>query len=133
MIEGSVLITIIPPMFAALLAYFLARKRNLTQEKVQKARIDAEIQTKSLEIVSGVVFDVRKELESIKNENSELRRLIDVNKDEIGLLQHKLQNSDELVLVLKTEIASLQSTIRTYEKQIEILQHNLNTRSAEPP
>jgi chromosome segregation ATPase len=125
MIEGSVLITIIPPMFAALLAYFLARKRNLTQEKVQKARIDAEIQTKSLEIVSGVVFDVRKELESIKNENSELRRLIDVNKDEIGLLQHKLQNSDELVLVLKTEIASLQSTIRTYEKQIEILQQKL--------
>lgn len=124
-LNGSVLITIIPPMFAALLAYFLARKRNLTQEKVQKAKIDAEIQTKALEIVSSVVADVRRELESLKRENADLREKMDDNRKEMENLQRQIKTNEDLISALRTEISSLRSTIMIYENQISRLKNEL--------
>ena len=43
MIDGNILITIIPPLFAALIAYAIARIKSNASERIQRAKIEAEV------------------------------------------------------------------------------------------
>jgi len=59
MLDGTALITILPPIATAFFAYLVARKRNLVSERLNKAKINADIQTQALTIVQGVMNDMR--------------------------------------------------------------------------
>ena len=58
----GIIITIIPPILTAIFAYLIAWKRNIISEKMDKAKLDADIQSQALTIVKSVMNDMREEL-----------------------------------------------------------------------
>jgi peptidoglycan hydrolase CwlO-like protein len=125
MLDGSALITILPPLVSAFFAYLVARKRNTISERVNKAKINADIQSQALTIVQGVMNDMKeefkKEIEGLRKENKELRDELDDAQEQIHTLMTQVSASDQLVASLKSEIASLRSTIAIYEAEINRL------------
>lgn len=128
MLDVNVLITILPPIFAAIFAYLIARKRNATSERVNRAKIDADVQTQALQIVKGVMEDMRdefkREIDALRNENKALKQQIDENQSRLKGLQQQLVASDELVETLRSEISALKKTLMLYEAEIERLRKN---------
>lgn len=122
MIEPSIIITIIPPIATGIFAYLIARKKNVIMERLNKAKLDAEIQTQALTIVSSVMNSMRdefrREIDGLKEENNRLRKLVDDNGEKITNLTAQLSASDQLVESLQSEIAALRNTIRVYEEEI---------------
>lgn len=122
MIEPSIIITIIPPIATGVFAYLIARKKNVIMERLNKAKLDAEIQTQALTIVSSVMNSMRdefrREIDGLKEENHRLRKLVDENGVQITNLTVQLSASDQLVETLQSEIAALRNTIRVYEEEI---------------
>ena len=49
MFDGNIFITIIPPIFAALIAYAIARIKHGSDERIQRAKIDAEVDGRAFE------------------------------------------------------------------------------------
>lgn len=122
MLDTSVIITVIPPIISAIFAYLLARKRNDISERINKAKIDAEIQNQALMIVKGMMNDMRdefkREISTLREENDSLKEKIESTERDVKRLHEQLRASDELVATLKGEIASLRTTIRIYEEEI---------------
>ena len=122
MIESSIIITIVPPIVTGIFAYLIARKKNSLSEKINKAKIDAEIQNQALTIVRGVMNDMRdefkREIENLKQDNDRLRLQALDTEDSIKKLNHQLAASDLLVETLQKEIAALRNTIKIYEEEI---------------
>jgi chromosome segregation ATPase len=122
MIESSIIITVVPPIVTGVFAYLIARKKNILSEKINKAKIDAEIQTQALTIVRGVRNDMRdefkREIESLKDDNNRLRNQVLDTESSIKKLNTQLAASDLLVDTLQKEIAALRNTIEIYEKEI---------------
>ena len=119
------LINIIPPIIAALFAYLIARKRSIIADKHAKAKLDADIQTQALNIVSGVMSEMkqefRREIESLRTENNQLKLKIEEAESRIDTLRSQLDASDKLISALRSEINTLQSTINFYEKELDRL------------
>lgn len=132
MIDGNILITIVPPIFAALIAYAIARIKSNANERIQQAKIEAEVDSKAMEMVRGIVDEMRVELKaeiaSLRSENRELKSTVDSNRGEIDALQRRLRESSELQDAMKIEIASLKSTIQWYERR---LKENEGVKSAD--
>jgi len=122
MFDGNILITIIPPIFAALIAYAIAKINTGAKERIQRAKIEAEADHKAMQMVKAVMEDVRTELKndikSLKEENVRLKDLINVSKEEIESLRSRLRESSEHQNEMKIEIASLRNTIQWYEKRL---------------
>ena len=118
----SIFITIIPPILTAVFAYLVARKRNIVSERLNKAKIDADIQSQALTIVKGVMNDMRdelrREIDMLRKENEVLKLSVKDNQDKIATLSNQLDASDQLIAVLKSEIITLQSTIKVYEEEL---------------
>jgi CII-binding regulator of phage lambda lysogenization HflD len=125
MLDVNVLITILPPILAAVFAYLIARKRNAASERVNRAKIEADVQTQALQIVRGVMNDMRdefkREIDALHNENKSLREEIEENKSRLMVLQKQLVASDELVETMRSEISALKKTLAVYEAEIERL------------
>jgi chromosome segregation ATPase len=125
MLDVNVLITILPPILTAVFAYLIARKRNIVSERVNRAKIDADVQTQALQIVRGVMTDMReefkREIDVLRAENKTLREEIEENKDRLMILQKQLVASDELVETMRSEISALKKTLTVYEAEIERL------------
>ena len=126
MIDGNILITIVPPIFAALIAYAIARIKSATNERIQKAKIEAEVDNKAMELVKSVVEEMRAELKAdiavLREENKSLREVAKTNQYEIENLRRRLAESSELQDAMKIEIASLQKTIQWYEERLKATQ-----------
>lgn len=122
MIDGNILITIIPPTFAAIIAYAIAKIKSNANERIQRARIEAEVDTKAMEMVRSLMEEVKAELKAeitvLKEENRVLRETAQSNKDEIEGLVKRLRESSELQDAMKIEIASLTKTIQWYERKL---------------
>lgn len=122
MIDGNILITIIPPIFAALIAYAIARIKSNANERIQKAKIEAEVDSRAMEMVKSIVEEMRAELKaeiaSLREENKRLQITLESNKQEIDGLQRRLRESSELQDAMKIEIASLKNTIQWYERRL---------------
>jgi len=122
MIDGNIFITIAPPIFADLIAYAIARIKSNANERIQRAKIEAEVDGKAMEIVRGIVDEMRAELKaeiaSLRGENKSLKEHVDSNRSEIDALQHKLRESSVLQDAMKIEIASLKNTIQWYERRL---------------
>ena len=125
MLDVNVLITVLPPILAAVFTYLLARKKNTISERVGRAKIDADVQTQALQIVRGVMTDMReefkREIDVLRNENKTLRYEIEENKGRLIVLQKQLATSDELVETMRSEISALKKTLNVYEAEIERL------------
>lgn len=119
--DTTLLLTIVPPIFAGIIAYAIARRKA----EIQEAKIAAEAQNRAMETALQLVSkeskamreELRQELEALKNENKEL-------KEEIGSLRTKLYASDELIGALRAEITTLRTTLQLYEKQIQLKEDN---------
>lgn len=122
MIDGNILITIVPPIFAAIIAYAIARIKSNANERIQKAKIDAEVDTRAMDMVKGVMEEMRTELKTeiatLREENGILQEKAERNREEIETLQKRLHESSELQDAMKIEIASLRRTIEWYEKRL---------------
>ena len=116
MIDGNILITIVPPLFAALIAYAIARYKSGTNERIQKAKIDAEVDGRAMDMVKSIVEEMKTEL---KAEIAALRAENASNKEEIERLRKQLRESSELQDAMKIEIASLKNTIQWYERRLQ--------------
>lgn len=122
MIDGNILITIIPPVFAAGIAYAIARIKSNANERIQRAKIEADVDTRAMDMVTNVMDEMRKELkaeiEKLRQENVALKISAEQNKDEIENLRKRLRESSELQDAMKMEIASLKNTIQWYERRL---------------
>jgi chromosome segregation ATPase len=133
MIDGPLFITIVPPVFAALIAYAIARIKSNANERIQKAKLEAEIDTRAMELVKSIVEEMRVELKAeianLREENKSLREVVTSNREEIETLQRRLHESAELQSAMKIEIASLKTTIQWYEKRLKNVDLNGGTFS----
>jgi len=115
----GIIITIIPPILTAIFAYLIAWKRNIISEKMDKAKLDADIQSQALTIVKSVMNDMREELrreiEVLRKEKDALKIQIESSEIQIKDLRTQLEASDEIIIALKSQISILQSTIKLYE------------------
>jgi predicted RNase H-like nuclease (RuvC/YqgF family) len=122
MIDGNILITIVPPIFAALIAYAIARIKSNANERIQRAKIEAEVDGKAMEMVKNVMEEMRRELKAeislLREENKALRITAESNRDELENLRGRLRESAELQDAMKIEIASLKNTIQWYERRL---------------
>lgn len=116
MFDGNIFITIIPPIFAALIAYAIARIKHGSDERIQRAKIDAEVDGRAMDMVKSIVEEMRTEL---KAEIASLRAENATNRDEIERLRKQLRESSELQDAMKVEIASLKNTIQWYERRLQ--------------
>ena len=121
MLDTSSIILIVPPILTAAFAYLIARKKNIVSERINKSKIESEIQIQALTIVRGVMNDMRdefkREIESLKRENELLKAEIEENGNKIDTLQLQLTASDLLVATLKSEISTLQNAINLYKEE----------------
>jgi peptidoglycan hydrolase CwlO-like protein len=122
MIDINAIITITPPILTAIFAYLLARKKNALNVKMNKAKIDAEIQGQALSLVRSVMNDMRdefrKEIKRLTEENNNLKAKIEDTERNIITLNRQIKTSDDLIATLKSEISTLKSTIKIYEDEI---------------
>ena len=129
MLDVNVILTILPPVLSAVFAYLIARKRNTISERVNRAKVDADVQIQALQIVRGVMTDMRdefkQEIENLRNENKTLKQEIEENTSRLTLLQKQLLASDELVETLRSEISTLKKTLALYEVENERLRKNV--------
>lgn len=125
MLDVNVLITILPPILTAVFAYLIARKRNTVSERINRAKIDADVQTQALQIVRGVMNDMReefkREIEALRSENTTLKKEIEENTNRLVVLQKQLVASDGLVETMRSEISALKKTLALYEAEIDRL------------
>lgn len=121
MLDTSAIILIVPPILSAAFAYLIARKKNVVTERLNRAKIDSEIQTQALTIVRGVMNDMRdefkREIDALKKENEGFKAEIALNANKISTLQIQLTASDVLVATLKSEISTLQGAIKMYQEE----------------
>ena len=77
MIEYTpILAATIPTAITGVFAYMLGRRKNIMAEKIAKSKTDAEIQGKALDIVKGVIQDMKDEfLREIKSLKLEIEKL----------------------------------------------------------
>lgn len=123
MIDGNILITIVPPIFAALITYAIARIKSGASERIQRAKIEAEVDTKAMEMVKSIVDEMRAELKAeiavLREENKNLQQIVRDNRGELENLRTRLRESSELQDAMKLEIASLKNTIQWYERRLK--------------
>jgi len=121
MIDINAIILIIPPILTAAFAYLVARKKNIINERIGKAKIDAEIQSQAFSIVEKVMsemkIDFRREIDNLRKENEILKNAIVESQTKIKSLELQLDASNQLVSTLKAEIASLQAALSIYKEE----------------
>jgi uncharacterized coiled-coil DUF342 family protein len=127
MIEAAI-ISIIPPLVAAVLTYVIASRRS----KIQQAKILSEMQGKAIETVAAAEAKMRAELwaelDVLRIENHSLR-------DKISAIELQNRTYEQLNITMKEEIVALKTTVDAYKEQntqnrnrIEELTHELNSR-----
>jgi chromosome segregation ATPase len=128
MFDLSIIVTIVPPIVTAAFAYLVARKKNIVSERITRAKVDADVQTQALNLVRGVMNDMRqdfhREITSLKEDNQKLRQEIEENSSSLQILQKQLVASDELIETLRSEISTLKKTLTFYEEEIARLRKN---------
>lgn len=121
MIDTNAILLIIPPIFTAIFAYLIARKKNIITERISKAKIDSEIQTQALSIVEKVMgemrTELRREIDELRKENECLKKAIGESQMKIDSLQNQLEASNQLVSMLRSEIGTLQAALAMYKEE----------------
>ena len=128
MIEYTpILAAAIPTLITGGVAYMLGRRKNIMAEKIAKSKNEAEIQGKALDIVKGVIQDMKDEfLREIKSLKGEIEKLTAENinlKKSIEDLETQLIASGKLSATLQEEISSLQRSLASYKEENDKLKN----------
>ena len=119
MIEQLIL-TAIPASVTGAIAFIVGKRKNASSERITKAKAEAYVQIKALDIVRGIIQDLKdeflRELKVLKAENEEL-------KHSIKELEQQLVASSQLTETLRGEINSLRNTLKTYQEENERLKN----------
>lgn len=125
MIDGNLLTIILPPLFAAVVAYAIAKVKSNAHVRIQQAKLEAEIDSKAMEMVKNIVDtmknEMKEEIQNLKKDNESLHIAINNSKEEIESLRQRLRASSELQDAMKQEIISLKNTIQWYETKLREL------------
>jgi len=117
----------IPTLITGVVAYMLGRRKNIMAEKIAKSKTEAEIQGKALDIVKGVIQDMKEEfLREIKSLKIEVEKLTTENvklKVSIQDLEAQLIASGKLSATLQDEITSLQRSLTAYKEENDKLKN----------
>ena len=129
MIEYMPILTAtIPTLITGTVAYMLGRRKNIMAEKIAKSKVEAEIQGKALDIVKGVIQDMKteflREIQSLKQEIEKLTSENEKLKISMEDLETQLIASDKLSSTLRDEIASLQRSLTAYKEENDKLKNS---------
>lgn len=125
MIDGAI-VSVIPPLIAAIVTYIVAGKRA----RVQYAKITADIQSQAIEQVrlaeEKMRAEIWTELNKVREENAELKKEMKNQWDEILELRQQLDAATQLRVTLTQQVHSLESLVETYKTRIVELEKNTN-------
>jgi methyl-accepting chemotaxis protein len=135
MIDTNTIITVVPPIITGAFAYFIASRKKQSEERINKAKTDADTQNQALIIVRGVVDDMRnefrREIDNLKSDNDRLRSDNDKLEEKVMVcnntilsLSQEIKTQNENVIQFHSEVASLKATIKVYENELARLKHN---------
>ena len=115
MIDGAVIIKIIPPLVTTLVGYVVASKRS----RIHSAKILSDMQVQAIEQISKAEEKMRaeiwKELQLVRDKNDSLER-------EITILRNNLNASNNIAEALKSEVSALRGLVDTYKQKIAELE-----------
>jgi chromosome segregation ATPase len=118
MIIDETLLTVIPPLIAAVLTYIVASKRA----RAQHAKLIADIQTHAIEQVRLIEEKMREEiwveLRKVQKENADLRKDMEAQKMNIDDLKKQLEAATSLRVTLTEQVHSLERLVETYKTRI---------------
>lgn len=121
MIDGAIL-SIFPPLVAAVLTYLIANKRA----RLAHAKLLADMQSSAIEQVTLAEEKMRKEiwaeLAIVRQENAVLRKEISEQREEMDNLKDQLGNSENLVTTLTKQVTALSGLVETYRNRISELE-----------
>lgn len=118
---------IVSPAVTGVFAYLVASRKRSSEEKISKAKLDAETQSKALVMVRGIVSDMMddfsRELNILKSENEALREKVANYVSEVRILNDKISTNNAVIDSLRMEVASLRATTKVYEDELARLRN----------
>lgn len=122
-----ILTSSIPSVITGTVAYMLGRRKNIMAEKIAKSKVEAEIQGKALDIVKGVIQDMKteflREIQSLKQEIEKLTAENEKLKISMEDLDNQLIASGKLSVTLQDEITSLRRSLTAYKEENDKLKN----------
>lgn len=117
MIDGAI-VSIIPPLIAAVFTYIVASKRA----RIQYAKMISDMQSHAIEQVriseQKMRDEIWAELEKVRQENAELKDEMKLHRDEVNDLRSQLQAATQLRVTLTEQVHSLERLVETYKTRI---------------
>ena len=128
MIEYTpILAATVPTLITGVIGFIVGRRKNISSERINKAKSDADIQGKALDIVKSVIQDLKDEfLKEIKELKLQIEGLTSENaklKLSIQDLETQLAASSKLSEILQGEITSLQRSLTAYKEENDKLKN----------
>lgn len=122
MIDGAIL-SIIPPIVAAVLTYIVSNKKA----RIQNAKALADVQNQAIEQVRLAEEKMRSEiwteLAKVRQENADLREEMKQQGQEIYNLKKQLDAATNLRVTLTEQVHSLEHLVDTYKNRIVELEN----------
>ncbi len=117
MIDGAIL-SIIPPLVAAVLTYIVSNKKA----RAESAKVLAEVQTQAIEQVrlaeEKMRSEIWSELDKVRQENADLREELKQQAKELSDVRKQLDHSGQLRVTLTEQVHSLEKLVDTYKNRI---------------
>jgi chromosome segregation ATPase len=118
MIIDSTILTVIPPLVAAVLTYIVSNKKS----RIEQAKVLADVQSHAIEQVRQAEEKMRAEiwaeLEKVRQENTELRGQMKQQGLRILDLERQLDSSSQLRITLTEQVRELERLVGTYKTRI---------------
>lgn len=122
MIDGA-LLSIIPPVLAAVFTYLIANKKS----RIQQAKVLSEVQAQAIEQIRLVEEKMRleiwSELKKVRDENADLREELKQQGTELYDLKIQLEAAVHLRITLTDQVHSLEALVETYKERIVELEN----------
>jgi len=127
MIDGAIL-SIIPPLIAAVLTYIVSNKKA----RIQHAKVLADVQSQAIEQVRAIEEKMRSEiwteLEKVRQENADLRDEMRQQGIQISNLEKQLDAASQLRVTLTQQVHTLESLVGTYKNRIVELEKQITNK-----
>jgi len=121
MIDGAIL-SIIPPLVAAVLTYIVSNKKA----RMQHAKVLADVQTQAIEQVRLAEEKMRSEiwaeLDKVRQENADLREELRNQAKELSDVRRQLDSANQSRVLLTEQVSTLEKLVNTYKNRITELE-----------
>jgi uncharacterized protein (DUF3084 family) len=127
MIDGAIL-SIIPPLVAAVLTYIVSSKKS----RIQNAKVLADVQHQAIEQVRLAEEKMRSEiwaeLDKVRQENDDLRDELRRQAKELSDVRKQLDSASQLRVTLTEQVHTLESLVGTYKNRIVELERQSSNK-----